>query len=48
MNKDCRNCEFATLLEGKLEGWVSCKEFFGEIEIPHSPSYASIMCSKFK
>lgn len=47
--KDCRNCKHATLLEGRLEGWVSCREFLEEdFDLVHSPSFAEYMCNKFE
>ena len=46
--KDCRNCKYATLLKGKFEGWVKCKEYIGSFEMIHSPCFAAVMCTKYK
>lgn len=46
MTKDCRKCTHATLLDGKLKGWVSCDKIFG-FDINHSPSFAE-NCRRFK
>lgn len=48
--KDCRDCIAATLLEGELEGWVSCEDYLGikGFSMVHSPCFAEVMCNKFK